>query len=59
MSLKHLVILESKKTMKDFNSGVMLKEPRGLEEDPSEKIWNNMNFNEDKNCNGLKHIKYV
>lgn len=34
-------------------------EQRGLEEDPTEQIWDNMNFNKDKNSNGLKHIKYA
>lgn len=38
---------------------VMLKELWESEKDLTSQIWDNMNFNKDKNCKGLKHVKYV
>ena len=38
---------------------VMLKELWESEKDLISQIWDNMNFNKDKNCNALKDVKYV
>lgn len=37
----------------------MLKELWESEKDLISQIWDNMNFNKDKNCNALKDVKYV